>query len=1249
MIPIGFRYIMVALSSHNFAINSTKFLITSNSSYNGINEQITLAKEIKARVSFSIKWTFDDDCAIYSPTFGDINGDGYLEIVFTAGNHYVYALSHDGNVLWKYYIGSGNLPTACSLGDVDNDGKPDVIFCQDDSVYALNGENGALLWEYVAGYRFCTVPTLADVDNDGKLEVIVGNTDNCIYVLNGESGTLLWKKETSGDIHKPAVGDVNNDNNLEIIVGNSEGELYVLNGKSGTTLWYYSFDESAYTYSLGDINNDYELEIIVGTGNHIYVMNGEDGSILLDISFPEYVKRYAIADINNDYKLEIIVGCGYYVYAVDGESGDILWKTNLGYWAVGYPTIGDIDGDNELEIMISTYAEFYIVDGKTGEILWYSDDVGCSNSVLVDIDGDNYLELIAGEYELYCFESSNPGKRVYWQGLSGDSLFSRTLNQKFLDKDLDLLSDYSEDLLGTYSDDSDTDNDGMPDGWEVIYGLNPTDPSDKYLDSDDDGLTNYDEYQYGTNPQDKDTDDDGMWDGWEVEYNLDPLDPSDAYQDPDNDGLINKEEFEYSTNPNDPDSDDDGYSDGWEVENGYDPLDPSSPAGEFVRNPRIIWMSEIYGVDILPAIGDVDGDGKNELIVSTGDELCIINIEDGSIYWTFEMEPESVVTPSFLAIGDIDNDTIPEIIVTNSFYVYAIDGVNKTVIWRYSLGAQVETPPVIYDVDGDSQREIIIATSSGNLIFLDNDGYELSNISVGFRIGFNGPAVADIDEDGIAEIIVGSSYDPKMVATNIFGEILWEISFIRFFYGPIITKIDGKYKIVAPYGTQLAIINPENGTIYKSIDLGEEVIYIPAIFEYEETKYIVVQTKSKLYVIDVNDSSIISYISVENQTGPASIGICNDKIVFIVPMLRDSETYIRLIDFDGHILGTYNATIGDFYPILFADANNDMDYEIIILDSNSIQMLDFNFTRISWFGGIGLSFSYDHNYESPHRDSDLDCLTDNIEILITQTDPNDPDSDDDGIPDGWEYIHKLNPNDPSDANMDFDNDGLSNKEEYLYGSDPYKLDTDDDGLSDKEEAELGTNPSNSDTDNDGMPDKWEIENDLDPTNPTDANEDNDKDGLSNVEEYEEGTDPNDPDTDDDGLNDGDELDIGTNPNDPDTDNDGIPDGWEAENNLDPTDPTDADEDNDGDGLSNEEEYEEGTDPNDPDTDDDGVPDGDEVASGTDPTDASSKPQTSFPSGAPSEEKRVFWKILLTGVLLLLAGIIIAAISPRRKV
>jgi hypothetical protein len=61
----------------------------------------------------------------------------------------------------------------------------------------------------------------------------------------------------------------------------------------------------------------------------------------------------------------------------------------------------------------------------------------------------------------------------------------------------------------------DWDADGIPDDWEIKYGLNPW-VNDADIDSDGDGLTNRQEYEQGTDPFNPDTDGDGILDGDEA-------------------------------------------------------------------------------------------------------------------------------------------------------------------------------------------------------------------------------------------------------------------------------------------------------------------------------------------------------------------------------------------------------------------------------------------------------------------------------------------------------------------------------------------------------------------------------------------------------------------------------------------------------------------------------------------------------------------------------------------------------------
>ena len=216
------------------------------------------------------------------------------------------------------------------------------------------------------------------------------------------------------------------------------------------------------------------------------------------------------------------------------------------------------------------------------------------------------------------------------------------------------------------------------------------------------------------------------------------------------------------------------------------------------------------------------------------------------------------------------------------------------------------------------------------------------------------------------------------------------------------------------------------------------------------------------------------------------------------------------------------------------------------------------------------------------------------------------DRDGDGMPDDWEAALGI-----ENATDDSDGDGVTNVGEYLNGTDPWgpdrlyggtpvEADNDGDGVVDYLEVVLGLDPNRADTDSDGIADGTEM--------------------------YELRSSPFSADTDGDLLLDGDEMVIGSSPIMKDTDGDGIADPDEA--TTDPTIPdTDKDlipdreeegavRDSDGDGIPDSIErasqYSNGpTDPFNPDTDHDGILDGQEDANrngrrdGNDPTDRTS--------------------------------------------
>ncbi len=89
-----------------------------------------------------------------------------------------------------------------------------------------------------------------------------------------------------------------------------------------------------------------------------------------------------------------------------------------------------------------------------------------------------------------------------------------------------------------------------------------------------------------------------------------------------------------------------------------------------------------------------------------------------------------------------------------------------------------------------------------------------------------------------------------------------------------------------------------------------------------------------------------------------------------------------------------------------------------------------------------------------------------------------------GIPDSWAIAHGLDPNSPTMSFEDPDHDGLTNLQEFQNGTDPNNPDTDGDGLTDGQEVLVyHTNPLVADTDGDGIPDGLEVSLGTDPLDP----------------------------------------------------------------------------------------------------------------------------------------------------------------------
>ena len=185
----------------------------------------------------------------------------------------------------------------------------------------------------------------------------------------------------------------------------------------------------------------------------------------------------------------------------------------------------DFDSDTLSNFAEESYGTNPLSEDSDGDLI--SDDVEVAMAPIT-------LEIVCGKPKL--------------NGPTKDGPFTTLLNS--FPSTYDPLNWFLEDMDGDGRNngpgDWDTDGDQMPDGFEYCFDtlLNPANASDAFGDYDEDGLNNRAEYDVArvwgasnfTSPLLADTDEDGMPDGWESDNGINPVDGGNAYEDPDLDG-----------------------------------------------------------------------------------------------------------------------------------------------------------------------------------------------------------------------------------------------------------------------------------------------------------------------------------------------------------------------------------------------------------------------------------------------------------------------------------------------------------------------------------------------------------------------------------------------------------------------------------------------------------------------------------------------------------------------------------------
>jgi hypothetical protein len=171
----------------------------------------------------------DYDSPISSPAIGDINRDGFSEIVLAADNR-LYALNRNGQVLWDtftYYSGSP------ALGDLTGDGYLEVIvnrpIMRDTCIWNYQGEtvkklsHNGLFDNYNPSKSGSIV--IGDINSDGAPDIVISCNEKVVaWDINGEVIPGFPKQIGHSELMTPLITDLENDGSTDLIAISNDYE-----------------------------------------------------------------------------------------------------------------------------------------------------------------------------------------------------------------------------------------------------------------------------------------------------------------------------------------------------------------------------------------------------------------------------------------------------------------------------------------------------------------------------------------------------------------------------------------------------------------------------------------------------------------------------------------------------------------------------------------------------------------------------------------------------------------------------------------------------------------------------------------------------------------------------------------------------------------------------------------------------------------------------------------------------------------
>ncbi|MBT1699033.1 VCBS repeat-containing protein [Fulvivirgaceae bacterium PWU4] len=274
-------------------------------------------------------------------------------------------------------INMPNTPFELAKGDLNNDGRPDVVSCNFNSnagqqiTVVLNTGSGtftgAAFKNFAAGTNVNDI-ALGDFNKDGNLDVVVCSQSNVNFSLLTGDGTGNLAAPVSfaaGDVPEGiAIGDMNKDNNLDVLVSNrgtpADLRIYAGNGAGGFAAPTVIPITNIGDVTVADFNKDSNPDFAVFVNGNVQVWSGNGSgttfTLTQTITSAGSDDDIDVADLNNDGAMDIHTSS---TYIMNNGTGTFTTPVALINPPGEEMTTGDVNNDGNLDLVQTDYNAHY--------------------------------------------------------------------------------------------------------------------------------------------------------------------------------------------------------------------------------------------------------------------------------------------------------------------------------------------------------------------------------------------------------------------------------------------------------------------------------------------------------------------------------------------------------------------------------------------------------------------------------------------------------------------------------------------------------------------------------------------------------------------------------------------------------------------------------------------------------------------------------------------------------------------------